>query len=114
MTKIFKIIDNSAFTSAHKAGQFLGAEIDLKDGFIHFSTAAQVAETAQRHFAGRQNLVLLAVETDNLGAALKWEPSRDGQLFPHLYKELLMRDVRWAKALPWDGAKHTFPPETFL
>jgi len=113
MTKIFKIIDNQAFSAAHKAGQFRGAEIDLKDGYIHFSTAAQVQETAQRHVAGRGNLVLLAVEAENLGAALKWEAPRGGQLFPHLYGELPMRDVRWAKSLPWDGAQHTFPPETF-
>jgi uncharacterized protein (DUF952 family) len=113
MPMIFKIIDASAHQAATLSGQFTGAEIDLKDGYIHFSTAAQVAETAKRHFAGRSNLVLWAIDADGLGEALKWEASRGDQLFPHLYAPLDMRHVKWAKPLPWDGNAHVFPPETF-
>ena len=113
MTTIFKIIEAAAHQTATLKGQFMGAEIDLKDGYIHFSTAAQVAETASRHFAGRSGLMLWAIETDGLGAALKWEVSRGGQLFPHLYAPLMMSQVIWSKPLPWDGVAHVFPPETF-
>jgi uncharacterized protein (DUF952 family) len=113
MTTIFKIIDAAAHQGAVLSGQFTGAEIDLKDGYIHFSTAAQVAETASRHFAGRHNLILWAIEADRLGNALKWEVSRGGQLFPHLYAPLMMTQVIWSKPLAWDGIAHVFPPETF-
>ena len=111
MAIIFKIIDAAADEAASLTGQFAGAEIDLKDGHIHFSTAAQVAETAKRHFAGRSNLMLWAIEADGLGTALKWEASRGGQLFPHLYATLDMSHVIWAKPLPWDGTAHVFPAE---
>lgn len=111
MTTIFKIIDAAAHQAATLNGQFTGAEIDLKDGYIHFSTAAQVAETAKRHFAGRSNLMLWAIDADGLGSALKWEPSRGGQLFPHLYAPLGMQHVIWAKPLPWDGTAHVLPSE---
>ena len=113
MTTIFKIIDAAAHQAATLNGQFTGAEIDLKDGYIHFSTAAQVAETAKRHFSGRSNLVLWAIDAGGLGAALKWEASRGGQLFPHLYEPLGMRHLIWAKPLVWNGSVHVFPPETF-
>jgi uncharacterized protein (DUF952 family) len=113
MTTIFKIIDAAAHQAATLKGQFMGAEIDLKDGYIHFSTAAQVAETAKRHFSGRSDLMLWAIEADRLGPALKWEVSRSGQLFPHLYAPLMMTQVIWSKPLPWDGLAHVFPPETF-
>ena len=113
MPMIFKIVDAKAYDEARKRGQFIGAEIDLKDGYIHFSTAEQVIETAQRHFLGRENLLLLAVDDAALGADLKWEPSRGGQLFPHLYAPLTMAQVQWVKSLPWGGTEHSFPPETF-
>ena len=113
MPMIFKIIDANAYDEARKHGQFMGAEIDLKDGYIHFSIAQQVKETAQRHFLGRSNLVILAVDDAALGASLKWEPSRGGQLFPHLYSPLPMDKVKWVKPLPWGGTEHSFPPETF-
>ena len=111
MAIIFKIIDAAAHQAATLEGQFAGAEIDLKDGYIHFSTATQVTETAKRHFAGRSNLMLWAIDADGLGTALKWEPSRGGQLFPHLYAPLVMSHVIWAKPLPWDGTAHVFPRE---
>jgi uncharacterized protein (DUF952 family) len=112
VTTIYKICDEAAWRAAERAGVFRGAAIDLKDGFIHFSTARQVAETAARHFAGVDGLLLIAVDADALGATLKWEPSRGGALFPHLYGELPLpgASVRWVKPLPrgTDG-RHVFP-----
>jgi uncharacterized protein (DUF952 family) len=87
MTRVYKIIGRPAWMSAQAAGTFLGAEIDLKDGYIHLSTAAQASETAHRHFAGVEDLVLVAFEAERL-EGLKWEPSRDGDLFPHVYGPL--------------------------
>ena len=89
---------------------FGGAPVDLADGYIHFSTAGQVAETAARHFAGRTDLILVAVEAEALGAALRYEPSRGGAMFPHLYGKLPLAAVRWVKPLPRaaDG-RHVFP-----
>ena len=81
-------------------GVFTGAEVDRRDGFIHFSTADQVEETAARHFAGARDLVLVAVDADTLGAALKWEPSRGGALFPHLYGDLALSAVESVVPLP--------------
>jgi len=88
MSRVYKIVDASAWEAAIRAGSFVGAEIDLKDGYIHLSTAAQAAETARLHFAGREGLLLIAFEAQALGDALKWEPSRGGDLFPHLYGTL--------------------------
>jgi uncharacterized protein (DUF952 family) len=107
---IYKICDATAWQAAERVGEFAGASIDLADGYIHFSTAEQVAETAAKHFAGQHDLVLVAVDADALGPALKWEPSRGGALFPHLYGKLPLRAVRWAKPLPLgpDG-RHAFP-----
>jgi uncharacterized protein (DUF952 family) len=92
-------------------GRFTGAPIDVADGFIHFSTAAQVVETAARHFAGVEDLLLVAVEAEALGAALRYEPSRGGDLFPHLYGDLGLETVRAVDNLPLgpDG-RHVFPP----
>lgn len=94
MTLIYKILPRSAWESARSAGRFTGSEVDLADGFIHFSTAAQAGETAARHFAGQPDLVVLEVEGDDLGEALRWEPSRGGDLFPHLYGDLPAARVR--------------------
>ena len=88
MPTIYKILPASLWTEAQRAGVFRGAAIDLTDGYIHFSTAEQAAETAAKHFAGQTDLMLLHVDADALGDALKWEPSRGGALFPHLYAEL--------------------------
>ena len=110
MTIIYKISDVALWNEAKRLGVFTGAPVDVADGFIHFSTAAQAAETAARHFAGRADLVLVAVDADALGAGLRHEPSRGGALFPHLYGTLQLAAVRWVKALPLgpDG-KHVFP-----
>jgi uncharacterized protein (DUF952 family) len=110
---IFKIIDRAVFEQANATGLFAGAAIDVNDGFIHFSTAAQVQETARLHFAGRDGLMICAVDAGALGDKLKWEASRGGQLFPHLYGALNMHDVLWAKALLWNGLAHDFPAEIF-
>jgi uncharacterized protein (DUF952 family) len=107
---IYKICDAAAWQTAERAGEFAGAPIDLADGYIHFSTASQVAETAAKHFAGQLDLVLVAIAADALGAALKWEPSRGSALFPHLYGTLPLTAVRWVKPLSLgpDG-RHVFP-----
>lgn len=106
---IYKISTEGAWCAAEAAGVFTGAPIDVADGYIHFSTAGQVAETAARHFAGQADLVLVAVDAGALGAALRYEPSRGGALFPHLYGTLPMSAVRWAKPLPLGPAGHVFP-----
>jgi uncharacterized protein (DUF952 family) len=107
---IYKICDVAAWRAAERAGEFAGASIDLTDGYIHFSAADQVEETASKYFAGQRDLVLVAVDADVLGLALKWEPSRGGALFPHLYGTLPLTAVRWTKPLPLgpDG-RHVFP-----
>lgn len=110
MRTIYKIVTVNAWRTAEHSGKFAGAPVDLADGYIHFSTADQVAETAAKHFAGQRDLVLVAVNADALGPSLKWEPSRGGALFPHLYGSLPFRAVRWTKPLPLgpDG-RHAFP-----
>jgi uncharacterized protein (DUF952 family) len=85
---IYKICPASAWREAERRGAFRGNADDLRDGFIHFSTAAQVAETAKKWFFGQTGLFLIAVDADALGDALRWEPSRNDELFPHLYGEL--------------------------
>jgi len=106
---IFKIFRRPEWDALRQTGETRGAPVDLADGYIHFSTAEQVAETAARHFAAESDLVLVAIETGRLGAALKWEPSRGGALFPHLYRALRMTDVVWDKSLPLGAAGHIFP-----
>lgn len=93
MSTVYKILPAALWREAQAKGRFTGSQADLRDGFIHFSTAAQVAETAARHFAGQSDLLLLSVDTARLGTALKWEPSRGGALFPHLYGPLELAAV---------------------
>jgi uncharacterized protein (DUF952 family) len=100
VTTIYKICERAAWQEAERAGIYGGSDVDRRDGFIHFSTAAQVAETAAKHFAGRRDLMLIGVDGDTLGAALKWERSRGGDLFPHLYAALSVNAARWARPLP--------------
>jgi len=110
MTTIYKILPASLWQDAQNAGAFAGSEVDLKDGYIHFSTAEQAAETAAKHFAGLRDLVLLHVNADVLGDALKWEPSRGGALFPHLYDTLAVTQVMRVDPLPLDDdGRHVFP-----
>jgi uncharacterized protein (DUF952 family) len=100
MRAIFKILSRQEWEQALALGRFEGSAVDLADGFIHFSAADQWAETARRHFAGRKDLMLLTVDADRLGEALKWEPSRGGALFPHLYEPLDCAMVIEARDLP--------------
>jgi uncharacterized protein (DUF952 family) len=97
---IYKICPAAAWREAEHAGTYAGSEHDRRDGFIHFSTAAQVAETARKHFSGQAGLVLVALDSAVLGAGLKWEPSRNDELFPHLYGELDPRAVLMVYDLP--------------
>jgi uncharacterized protein (DUF952 family) len=108
-TTIYKICDATLWRAAERAGAFHGAPIDLADGYIHFSTAAQVRETAARHFAGRPDLMLVAVEAQALGPALRYEPARGRALFPHLYGALPMAAVLWVAPLPLGAGGHVFP-----
>ena len=109
MSRIYKIISAPEWRAAEAAGVFHGAAIDLTDGYIHFSTAEQARETAAKHFAGQSDLLLVAVDAAHLGDALKWEASRGGALFPHLYAPLSLNAVTSVAPLPLaaDGA-HNF------
>jgi len=98
--RIYKILTRDEWTAAEAAGRFEGSAVDHRDGYIHFSTAAQAGETARRYFAGLPELVILEVEGDDLGPALRWEPSRGGDLFPHLYGALPTRHVRAVHEAP--------------
>jgi uncharacterized protein (DUF952 family) len=107
---IYKICERSAWREAEQTGHYRGSDLDRRDGFIHFSTAAQTGETAAKHFAGQSDLMLVAVDGDTLGASLKWEKSRGGDLFPHLYAALPLSAVNWAKPLPDEtGGRRAIP-----
>jgi uncharacterized protein (DUF952 family) len=107
---IYKICDGMLWREAERAGVFRGASVDARDGFIHFSSVVQVRATAAKHFAGVEDLVLIAVDADALGAALKWEISRNGEVFPHLYGTLRLAAVLWVEPLPLGiDRRHVFP-----
>ncbi|WP_298914911.1 DUF952 domain-containing protein [uncultured Roseobacter sp.] len=106
---IYKIFRADEWAELRAKGETTGAPIDVSDGYVHFSTSSQAAETAAKHFAGQDGLMLLAVETDRLGDDLKWEVSRGDQLFPHLYRVLRLDDVVWAQPLPLKDGLHLFP-----
>ncbi|HEX2881376.1 MAG TPA: DUF952 domain-containing protein [Polyangiaceae bacterium] len=110
VTTIYRLLGEDAWAMAQREGVFRGSEHDVRDGFIHFSSAEQLAETAAKHYAGRDDLVLLWVSTAALGAALRWEISRGGALFPHLYGPLAVSAVKRAVpvVLGADG-HHIFP-----
>jgi len=106
---VYKIVAADEWRRAEAAGVFTGASVDRADGFIHFSTAEQAPDTASKWFAGRDDLTLAAIDAKALGGALRWEPSRGGALFPHLYAALPMSAVVWSRPLPLgsDG-RHVF------
>jgi uncharacterized protein (DUF952 family) len=109
-TTVYKICESALWHEAERVSVFHGASIDKRDGFIHFSTAAQVRETAAKHFAGLDDLMLVAVDADALDSGLKWEVSRGGDLFPHLYGALQLAAVRWARPLLLGAdRRHVFP-----
>jgi uncharacterized protein (DUF952 family) len=110
MALLYKICSRALWSEAERAGVFEGAPVDLADGYIHLSTAAQVRETAAKHFSGQADLVLVAVEEAALGAALHWEPSRGGALFPHLYGDLPLSAVTKVEPIALlPNGRHRFP-----
>jgi uncharacterized protein (DUF952 family) len=106
---IYKIFRSTEWAALEREGHTSGAPVDLADGFIHFSTAKQAPETARKHFAGMEDLILAAVEADDLGDALRWERSRGGAYFPHLYRALAREEVIWTAPLPLVEGRHHFP-----
>jgi uncharacterized protein (DUF952 family) len=102
-TLIFKICDRREWTADIASGVYGGSTKDRQDGFLHFSTREQLPETLQRHYAGADDLLLVAVDADILGDALRFEPSREGALFPHLYSHLPLAAVRWAEPIGRDA-----------
>ena len=113
MHVIYKICPALLWQTAENVGSFAGAPIDVQDGYLHFSTEKQVRETAAKHFAGQNDLLLIAIDADSLGPALRYERSRGDDLFPHLYAPLNLSAVLWVKPLPLgaDGG-HVFPDLT--
>lgn len=103
MTRIYKLLTRPEWLAASDAGVFTGSPVDLADGFIHFSTAAQAQETGRKYFSGIEDLVAVAFEAEALGEGLKWEPSRGGDLFPHLYATLAVAAVRAVHQAPLDA-----------
>lgn len=106
---IFKIFRSDEWAALRRDGETTGAPIDVADGYVHFSTATQAAETAAKHFAGAEDLQLIAVDVEAAGDALQWEVSRGDALFPHLYRKMTMADVVWAQPLPLVDGVHQFP-----
>ena len=104
MGRIYKILGRAEWEAAKAKGTFEGSAVDLHDGYIHFSTGPQAPETALRYFSGQADLVVLEVEADSLGPALKWEPSRGGDLFPHLYSSLTLSEVLAVRPVAVDPA----------
>jgi uncharacterized protein (DUF952 family) len=110
---IYHMCRRAEWRAAEEAGVYHGSSQDAADGFIHFSTAAQIKDSAAKHRAGQDDLMLIAVAPAALGAALKWEPSRGGALFPHLYGVLPVAQASWVRALPLGaGGRHVFPALT--
>ncbi len=109
MTTLYKILSRPQWEKARSAGVFEGSEVDISDGFIHLSSPHQVRETAQKHFSGQTDLLLVSVRAETLGETLKWEVSRGGALFPHIYGTLPIGAVIEAVDLPWEGGSHHFP-----
>lgn len=109
-TTVYKVMSRNQWEAMQSAGRFDGAAIDLQDGFIHLSAAGQLQETVAKHFHGQPDLVVVAVDTGSLGTCLRWEISRGGALFPHLYASLRIDSVTETFALPMnEHGQHEFP-----
>ena len=106
---IYHMCEKEAWEEAIAKGQYDGSKLDLHDGFIHFSTADKLIDTASTHLSGVEGLVLLIVPTDNVADALKWEKSREGKTFPHLYRPLRPTEVERVSDLKLDAGRHIFP-----
>ncbi len=111
VSDLYKITTINEWSAAVAKGTFKGSALDLKDGFIHLSTADQARETARLHFAGQTDLLLIAIPESSVSEHLKWETSRGGKLFPHVYAALDPDSALWVKPLIWDGTTHIFPRE---
>lgn len=112
MTVIFKLASREEWSAAEAEGAYHGSEHDRRDGFIHFSTGEQLAETLAKHYAGRDGLLLIAVDSELLGEALQWEPARNGDLFPHLYAPLPVAATLWTREISLDAdGIHIIPAE---
>jgi uncharacterized protein (DUF952 family) len=109
MALIYKIVAKNAWQETVAADIFTGSAVDVADGFIHLSDSSQVEETARRHFSGQTQLLLVAFEADDFGPELKWEASRGGALFPHVYGRLVPSRARWVRDLAWTGTDFDFP-----
>lgn len=114
MRLVFKICTALEWEEAARARQYLGSADDIRDGFIHLSASHQLAGTAAKYFSGKTDLVLVAFSDEQLGPRLKWEESRGGDLFPHLYGSLPVALALWVKPLPFHDGKHHFPAESDL
>jgi len=110
---LYKILADAAYDAAKTEGRFMGTADDLRDGFIHLSAARQVEGTLAKHFAGQEDLLLLAVDPEKLGPALKWEESRGGDLFPHLYAPLPLDAILSAEPLRLDDDNTHILPDGF-
>jgi len=108
---IYKIFRAPEWAAMQAGGETLGAPVDLADGYVHFSTKDQVKETVTKWFAGEEGLHILACDSDAMAPHIKWEPSRGGALFPHLYRALRMEDILWVKSLPLGPDGHLFPED---
>ena len=108
---VYKIASAESYAPAERSGTFAGMPIDAEDGFIHLSTAAQLPETLRLHFRGQGGLLLIAVRTADIAAGLRWEPSRGGALFPHLYAPLPVTAVAWTAPITVDAAGGCMLPE---
>ena len=108
---IYKVVTSDQWEAARKSGVFRGAPVDIEDGYIHFSTDQQLRATVAKHFAGQTDLILVAVEAAAIESSLKWEASRGGDLFPHLYDDLHFSAVVWEEDLPLIENEHRFPAQ---
>jgi uncharacterized protein (DUF952 family) len=112
--QVFKILDTDEWKAAQKVGVYPGSAADKTDGFIHLSTSAQLAITLTKHFAHLDNLTLVSIESDALSSALKWEPSSNGDSYPHLYGDLTLAAVKWATPIPKrPGGVFVLPVQAF-
>lgn len=107
---IYKILRADEWTAIKVLGKTAGAPVDLADGFIHFSTATQLPGTLAKHFGNETDLILLACDAKALSDSLRWEPARDGDLFPHLYRPLLLADICWTRPVGLTADGHETGP----
>jgi len=110
LTRVYKILTRRAWAEAETSGAYIGSPLDLKDGFIHLSTAAQAGETAKLHFRGQSDLIIVGFDAETFGDVLKWEPSRGGRMFPHLFEPLPVNAMVSIDALPLDDAQVPIVP----